>query len=184
MAAMTDPGSPIVEPTGADPATTEPVPAGPGATDADPGERRLSRPPSDRYRAAEARAVPTMRPVSPRRGLAIVAVVEVVGAVAITILGGVLTLTGGLLAVAAILGWATAIALRFGAGTTIDARRRAWLALAIALGGVALGQLGLWLYGRTEGGVLPLVDYLGEVFGPLVPIQAVIAGAVAWIAAR
>ena len=99
-------------------------------------------------------------------------------------LGGVLTLTGGLFAVAAVIGYATTLALRVGAGSTIGDRRRAWLALGLALASVALGQLGLWLYALTEGGVLSLVDYLGEVFGPLVPIQAVIAGLVAWVTAR
>ena len=171
---MTDPGSPT-----ADPNADEPTPAGPN-----PGERRLARPPSDRYRAAERAAIAPARPVSPARGLTFAVVVEVVGAVAITVLGGVLTMTGGLLAVAAVLGWATAWGLRVGAGTTIDDRRRAYLALVLALAGIALGQLGLWLYGRTEGGVLPLVDYLGEVYGPLVPIQGVLAGAVAWVTGR
>jgi hypothetical protein len=46
--------------------------------------------------------------------------------------------------------------------------------------GVALGQVGLWLLGREEGGVLPLLDYLAEVFGFLVPLQLGIAGLVAW----
>ena len=40
-----------------------------------------------------------------------------------------------------------------------------WLAI-----GVALGQVGLWLLGREEGGVLSLIDYLAEVFGFLVPL--------------
>ena len=98
--------------------TTEPVPAGPGPTDADPGERRLARPPSDRYRAAEAaRRSPTIADRSRHdAGWRSSRSSRSSGRVAITILGGVLTLTGGLLAVAAILGWATAIALRFGAG--------------------------------------------------------------------
>jgi hypothetical protein len=118
------------------------------------------------------------------RGLAYAAIVAVIGALAIVVLGGVLTLTGGLFAVAAVIGYATAWALRLGAGSTLERRRRAYLALGLALGSVALGQLGLWLYALTEGGVLPLIDYLGEVFGPLVPIQAVIAGVVAWVTAR
>ena len=55
--------------------------------------------------------------------------------------------------------------------------RRVRIAVAITLGGVALGQLGLWLYARTEGGVLPLPEYLLEVFGVLVLAQAVGRGA-------
>lgn len=171
---MTEPGSPTSEPP-----ADEAAGGGPN-----PGERRLAHPPSDRYRAAERASTGRTRPVSPGRGLAFAAVVEVVGAVAITVLGGVVTLTGGLLAVAAVIGWATAWALRFGGGTTIDDRRRAYLALALAVAGIGLGQLGLWLYGRTEGGVLPLIDYLGETFGPLVPIEAIIAAVVAWVVGR
>ncbi len=163
MAGMTEPGSPI------------------------PGERRLAHPPSDRYRADEAAAaaaLPPPRPVSPSRGLAYVVVVGLVGAVAITVLGGILTLTGGLLVAAALIGWGTAWALRLGAGTTIPAGRRGIVAAVAALVAVFAGQVGLWLYAGSEGGVLSFVDYLAQVFGPLVPVQAAIAMAVAWVVAR
>ena len=56
--------------------------------------------------------------------------------------------------------------------------------LALALGAVALGQLGLWQYGRTEGGVLGPLDYLGQVYGPLVLVEFAAAGVLAWLAAR
>ena len=46
----------------------------------------------------------------------------------------------------------------------------------LALGAVALGQLGLWQYGRTEGGVLGPLDYLGQVYGPLVLVEFAAAG--------
>jgi hypothetical protein len=163
MAGMTDPGIPT------------------------PGERRLAHPPSDRFRAAEeaaAAALAPVRPVSAGRGLAYAALVVLGGAVAVTILGGVLTLTGGLLVVAALIGWGTAWALRIGAGSTIPRGRRALIAASLALLAVAGGQVGLWLYAGSEGGVLPLLDYLGQTFGPLVPIEAAIAMAVAWVTAR
>ena len=57
-------------------------------------------------------------------------------------------------------------------------------AIAIAVGAVLLGQLGLWQYARVEGGVLPLLDYLMQVFGLLVPLQFAVATVVAWVAAR
>ena len=41
----------------------------------------------------------------------------------------------------------------------------------------------LW-FARTEGGVLPLIDYLGQTFGPLVPLQLLLAVGVAWWRAR
>ena len=152
-----------------------------------PGERRLAHPPSDRYREVEtalADAAAPPRPVSPTRGIAYAGVVAIVGAVSITVLGGVLTLTGGLLVAAAVIGVATGWALRVGAGASIPRDRRAAVALVIALVAVLAGQVGLWLYARTEGGVLPLFDYLGETFGVLVPLQVVIAPLVAWMAAR
>ncbi len=71
-----------------------------------------------------------------------------------------------------------------GLARTARAQPRRWIATALAVIGVALGQLGLWLFARSEGGVLPLVDYLGQTFGPLVPLQLLVAGAVAWWTSR
>jgi hypothetical protein len=110
--------------------------------------------------------------------------VSVTGAIAITILGGVITLTAGLVVAAAILGWVVGLGLKVGAGPTIDVRGRILVAVALAVVGVALGQVGLWLYAGSEGGVLPLVDYLGETFGPLVPLQVLAAAVAAGVSAR
>ena len=118
------------------------------------------------------------------RGLAIATVVAILGAVAIVVLGGILTITSGLLIVAGAIGWGVAMALRFGAGDRLSRRRRWETAVTLSAGAVALGQLGLWQYARTEGGVLSPLDYLGEVYGPLVPLQFVTAAIVAWLSAR
>lgn len=163
---------------------TEPAPA----PAPDPGERRLSRPPSDRYRATE--AAPTgddaFAPSSaaPARGIVFGVLVAIVIAVAITIVGGVLLVSAGLVVLAAAGGWAVAIAMKVGAGGTITRRQRIWLATGLALAGVVLGQVGLSLFARSEGGVLPIVDYLGQTFGPLVPLQAVAAVVTAAWSAR
>jgi hypothetical protein len=153
-----------------------------------PGERRLARPPSDRYResaapdvAPQASTAPTG---SPARGVAFAVIAGLVGAVLTVLLGGRLTVSAGLLVVAAVTGRAVALALVAGAGVSLRSPGRAWLAAGIAVGGVLLGQVGLWLFARTEGGVLPLPDYLGETFGLLVPIQVGLALAIAWWSAR
>ncbi len=160
-------------------------PPDPGPT---PGERRLAHPPSDRYREAEVRAEAARTAPDPSasvaRGVALAVAVAVAGAVAIVVLGGLLTLTAGLLVAAAAIGWGVALALRFGAGDRIVPPRRVALALAIATVSVLAGQVGLWQNARIEGGVLPLLDYLGEVFGPLVPLQFAVAAVTAWIVAR
>lgn len=108
----------------------------------------------------------------------------IAGAVAITILGGMLAVSAGLLVVAGATGWAVAVGLRVGAGAFLPTGRRVRLALFLALLAVVVGQLGLWLYARTEGGVLGPLDYLGETFGLLVPIELAAAGLASWLAAR
>jgi hypothetical protein len=147
-----------------------------------PGERRLDRPPSERYMG------PAPEPTSggagsPGRGIAIAVVAALVGGAVITLAGGLLSITAGLLVIAAALGWVVAATLSssVGGGTGL---RREWLAAALAAVGVALGQLGLWLVARQEGGTLGLIDYLWEVFGILVPSQLVLAILVAWWRAR
>lgn len=95
-----------------------------------------------------------------------------------------LAVSAGLLVVAGATGWAVALGLRVGAGESLSTGRRVRLALGLALLAVVLGQLGLWLYARTEGGVLGPLDYLGETFGPLVPLELVAAALASWLAAR
>ncbi len=159
-----------------------------------PGERRLDHPPSDRYREGAAPiGAPGATPGggaspagggSPARGVAFAVVVGLIGAGLTVLLGGVITISAGLLVVAALTGRGAALGLAAGAGDSLASPRRAWLAAGIAVAGVLVGQLGLWLYARTEGGVLTLPDYLGQTFGVLVPLQVALALVVAWWSAR
>jgi len=149
----------------------------------------LERPPGDRYRSPSGDAAGTgdaagPTGASPARGISLAVVVAVVGAILAAVLEGLLALTLGLLVVAALIGRFVALALRAGAGDTIPARQRVALALVVTVGALALAQLGIWFYARSEGGVLGLVDYLAQTFGPLVLLEFVIAGAVAWWSAR
>lgn len=111
----------------------------------------------------------------PRRGLALAALLVIVGAVLITVAGGLLAITAGLLVIAAALGWAIPMVLAQGTAAT----QRRWLAPSLAVLGVTLGQVGLWLVARQEGGTLGPIDYLAETFGFLVPLQLAIAAVVA-----
>jgi len=157
-----------------------------------PGERRLSRAPSERYREAEARAAEAEADARTRseastsvvRGVVLAVIVAMIGAVAIVLLGGVLTETTGLVAVAGVTGFGIGIALRWGAGTKLSARRRVGIAVLLAVAAVAVAQLGLWQNARVEGGVLSPLDYLWEVYGPLVPIELAVAAGVAWLVTR
>ncbi len=153
-----------------------------------PGERRLDRPPSDRYRDLPDGDGSASHGVAGQGSIGRAVTTGVLaglgGAVATVFLGGILSLSAGLVIVAAATGWAVGTATRVGAGDAIDRDRRPWLALALAAVAVVLGQLGLWLFARTEGGVLTLPDYLAQTFGLLVPVQAAVAVGVAWWSAR
>ena len=148
-----------------------------------PGERRLDRAPSERYVPPDADAPPM--PVGSRaRAIAYGAAAAASGAVLTVLLGGVVALSAGLL-----VGWASTgnvigMVTRLGGGTVVEPGRRVVVAIVLAIVGVALGQLGLWWYAGTEGGVLPLVDYLATTFGVLVPLQALLAVGFAWWGAR
>jgi hypothetical protein len=183
-----------------------------------PGERRLDRPPSERYGPAPGGPAPGgpgpggPAPGGPApttteasatkvdaaaagegagassgslwRGLAYAAIVAAVSIAAIVVLGGVLAFSAGLLVVAAVAGRAIGLALDLGGGAAVRPPTRTWLAVGIALATVGFGQLGLWWYAGTEGGVLGPLDYLGEAFGVLVPLELGLAAAFAWWAAR
>jgi hypothetical protein len=112
------------------------------------------------------------------------AIAGIAGAAATTILSGVLTVTAGLLVVAAATGWAVGMGVGLGAGAHLTRGSRVRAATALALAAIALAQLLLWVYARSEGGVLAPLDYLWEVYGGLVPLEFVAASIAAWIAAR
>ena len=158
---------------------------GPEAGPPTPGERRLARPPSERYRTEEpAPGASEDGAGSFARAVAFGALAAIGVAIAITVLGGVVLVTAGLIAVAALGGWAVGIAVRAGAAGTVAADRRAMLGAVLAALAVLGGQLGLWLFARYEGGVLGPIDYLAETFGLLVPAALAFAVVAGWRASR
>jgi hypothetical protein len=160
------------------------------------GERRLPRAPSERYGAPQAAGTPAAgeRPPgatpdttpshAPARGIAFGAIAALLGAALMVVFGGALAVSAGLLVVASGVGYAVGLATVIGAGDTLSRGTRAWTAAALAALGVVLGQIGLWLFARAEGGVLAPIDYLGQTFGPLVPVEVLLAAAVAWWRSR
>jgi len=163
------------------------------------GERRLARPPSERYGArpgderppgpgpgADAAPGDSAAPsaTAPARGIAFGAITALIGAALIVVFGGVVAVSAGLLVVASAVGYAVGLATVIGAADSLSPRGRSWMAGALAGLGVLLGQFGLWLFARAEGGVLAPIDYLGQTFGVLVPVEVVLAAVVAWWRAR
>jgi hypothetical protein len=107
-------------------------------------------------------------------------VVAAIGALALAI-GGILSLSAGLVVIATVLGVVVGWLVR---GTVGDRAAAGLVAVGVALGGVAIGQVLLWCAALLEGGVLGPLDYLGQTFGILVPAQFVMCGLGAWLAAR
>jgi hypothetical protein len=160
------------------------------ASQQEPGERpnrtRLTQPPGARYGEPATPGTPASAPTAAglARGIAWATAVAIGGAAVIVALGGPFAASVGLVIVAVLIGRFVALALRAGAGAAMTPRARRATAVVLAVIAVLLGQLGIWLYARSEGGVLGLVDYLGQTFGWLVPAQLIAAGAVAWWSSR
>lgn len=147
-----------------------------------PGDRRLDRPPSDRYRTeAETPVAPTG---STMRALGMGLIAAVAWAGATILFGGVLAVSLGLLVLAGAFGRLIALAVAWGGGPGLAPRSRLAITLASVVDGFLVGQVGLWAYARAEGGVLPPVEYLMTTFGVVVPLQLLIALGVAWWTAR
>jgi hypothetical protein len=148
----------------------------------EPGERRrLDHPPSDRF--ANQPASPTglsedpaadATPLSDRERILRGVAIGLAGAIAMTLLGGPLSITAGLVGAAGAIGFVVGAAMRPLRGP----------AVAIALASVALGLVGIWLFALSEGGVLCIVEYLADVQGILVPIELIVAGVLAAGASR
>jgi hypothetical protein len=157
---------------------------GPSATAPEPpgsrSGRRLEQPPSARYAPAG--------PVTDDEGRASLIgplmqalVVAAVGAVLLFLVGAVEASTVGLVFVCGVMGAAIGLLLakaavgRDGAPPALSRRAVLWLAVAIASGAVVVADIATWLYAIREGGVLGLVDYLFETFGPFVPGELLVA---------
>ena len=176
-----DPGAGRPEP-GDSPAPPGDSPAPQGPRDA----RRLAEPPSARYAPR-----PGPEATSDTGGSALIgplvraAVVAIGGAVLLTLVGAIFASTAGLLFVAGIAGAATGLVLSRAAapgegGGAVPRRRVAWIAIGLSIGAVAVAALATWIYARSEGGTLGLLDYLLTTFGPFVPAEALIAAVTAW----
>ncbi|HEY3524000.1 MAG TPA: hypothetical protein VGK63_09860, partial [Candidatus Limnocylindrales bacterium] len=120
---------------------------------------------------------------SPVRALGLGSVAAAIVAIVLAVLGGPASFSAGLVIVAVFMGRLVGAMVRVGAGTTLNSPARVTLAVLISLVGIAAGQLGIWLFARSEGGVLDVGTYLGS-FGPLVPLEFMIATLSAWWSAR
>ena len=162
-----------LEPGERPPAAPADARSDPGDSPLEPAARRrvtLERAPGERYQPARSNRATSDEVFGGIRGPITVAVL---GVLVFVVLGGVLGITAGLVVVAGILGWLTGLLVR-----------PPWRAAAVAAGVVVAGLLGIWLFGRWEGGVLNPIDYLAEVHGLAAPLDILAAAGMAAAASR
>jgi len=178
----------------------EPTPAhAPDPGERPPAARRLATPPSARYGPGDrsamdagpgpragtgngARSGTGSSPVG--RAFVRAALAALLGAAAIFVLEGLLSVTTGLVAAMAATGWIVGRAIN-GAGDALTASTGLALALFLVVDAVVLGNLLTWLNAVVvEGGVLGPIDYLAETFGLLIVVEIAAGAVAAWAATR
>jgi hypothetical protein len=153
-------------------------PQAPGPTPSAGGERRrLDRAPGDRYATPAATSDREPATKTGARWIVAAVVVADLGALAFFVLG-LLDLGVGLVAVAAFVGWATAVALVYRGRDAAIRSARTRMATAAFLGGwaVVAGMLVDWWFGLTQGGVMSFIPYVAERYWLVAP-AALLAGA-------
>jgi hypothetical protein len=106
-----------------------------------------------------------------------------IGVAVIVALASPLALAEPLVIVAALAGIAIGLATRWGGGSVVPRSRSRRLAAAVAILAIVVAQLVIWQLALSEGGVLPLADYLFQTFGLVVPLEAVAIVIGAWATA-
>ena len=100
------------------------------------------------------------------------------------IFAGPLSFSAGLVVIAIFAGRTDRPCHETAAGPAVSSDARVVVALLLTIGWFVVAQVAVWLYARAEGGNLDLLDYLGQTYGPLVPLQLIVAVLVAWWSAR
>lgn len=157
--------------------TGTPVAAAPAAK---PTRTPLEQAPGERYRRGDGEAASTSTAAVALRG----AVVGLVGAAVLVLLGGPFSLSVGLLVIAGAIGWAIGRAVSSPTGPAASSATRRAIAALLAVASVLLAQVGLWLFARSQGGALGPIDYLVQARGVVVPLEVAIAVLLAWRTAR
>lgn len=158
-----------------------------GEPPADGPRDRLGRSAGDRDRPADAgrRGRGAVDPTgSPARAVVSGSIAAAVALVVFLVFAGPLSFSAGLVVIAVFAGRLIGLVVRSAAGPSITSDGRIVIALLITIAWFVLGQLGVWLYARAEGGALGPIDYLIAAHGPLVPLELLAAVGVAWWSAR
>jgi hypothetical protein len=121
---------------------------------------------------------------SPARAVVSGGIAAAIAALVVFIFAGPLSFSAGLVVIAVFAGRLIGLVTKTAAGPAVSSDARVVIALLLTIASFIVGQISVWLYARAEGGNLELLDYLGQTFGPLVPLQLIVAVLIAWWSAR
>jgi hypothetical protein len=121
---------------------------------------------------------------SPTRALVSGTIAAAIAAFVFLIFAGPLSFSAGLVVIAVFAGRLIGLVTKTAGGPGVSSDARVVMALLLTIGWFVVAQVAVWLYARAEGGNLGLLDYLGQAFGPLVPLQLIVAVLIAWWSAR
>src|SRR5262249_27684465 len=145
------------------PQPTPPPDRTPG--DRPPASRQLDRPPSDRYAPPPTtEAAPSGPTGSIARSAAFAATAAVIAMIVYVVFAGPLAFSAGLVIIAIFAGRVIGQTAKVGAGTALTSDQRVVIALVVTIAWFVVTQIAVWLFARSEGGVLAPVDYLLETF--------------------
>ncbi len=182
-----------------DSAGEEPAPPGRDAPDSTgfgrpapwpaPSRRILDRPPSDRYDGegsdpATGDAEAAGMPAGPRWAIGIGVFAAVIPAGILVVMAWLFGFTSGLVVAAIFLGRIVGLSVRGAPKSGLTSDARTLVAIVITLASLGVSQVAIWLLALREGGVLPIVDYLAQTYGPVVPLEAMLGTIAAWWSAK
>lgn len=121
---------------------------------------------------------------SPGRAIAFGVLGGGIVALILVVAAALLAFTAGLIVIAYFMGRVVGSVIKAAAGSTLPSTVRESAAILISVGWIAVSWIAVWLVSLREGGILPLGDYLAQTFGPLVPLEFMIATLAAWWSAR
>jgi len=153
--------------------------------DRDPGDvrprRLLAHAPSDRYAASPPAQAGDRASGGPGTAILLGLLAAGIGAAVHVAIAVLLLATGGLLVVAATLGFVVGAVVRYGVGSRVRTGARRGLGIGLAVVAVAVALAANW---GLSGAYLDPIDYLDQVYGLLVPLQVVAAAAGAFAGTR
>jgi hypothetical protein len=147
--------------------------------------RRLTNRPGDRFRRGPSDDATIAAGGSPVRAIALGVMGAIIGIAIFLVLAIGFAFTAGLVIVAVFTGRFVGLFVRAGAAGSLASPARALLSIVIFLVALSLVLLITWFAARSEGGVLPLGDYLEQAYGtPIVALEYMLGTLMAWWSAR